>query len=767
MIWKYSKHIFKCLMQLDDNVTAHEQLQLMYNMVALYENPVDVETLCAYYAVMKNNGWIMPYISKGRPLSMSEIAEIVKKMHPTVCASSCTELFSQCAKSYDAMDICTQCPLSKNYGNARRADEITLMSYILSNGGTAIVDLKSLEIDDLRGCVRSVEFIPYGKKSGCKGFTHNLLGDIADLAIKYSFICVDVDTFWQTAKPMLHTKLKKAHSLSDSESDKYCREFVYSLFRDKREFEGLESDIREIVSRLTAPYIYSPPDILNGECSPGDLNGIVLTGEEKPVTAAAMPLYNDNMCAKISGTTLEDLKDTSLDNLLDVLGINLMPSESDSPALKESVSSEPKQEESGDNLFFETDSSPAPVSVESPAVEIPCAEPEHTESESFIDNASETAAERIADAPHQSSSAANEDSDINSGPESSEVKHEEESVKTAGNYEVVKEKAVIDPDYVSPFSTCTGYSRACIPVIDGIDSVYSPTVRNGEEFLKLEKSLAAADIVSCDIASYNGVVGVFMYVNMEYYFVRYDTDCYGMLHTLFNSEKVVKITFNMYPMAKYIYMHDKVFNNVYSLQELYRVGGSSLTEKIASVLPDFSLTDKLYIVRLIPHYISLFKPEYERIYNDSDLKDYVTMINSSTLMHAVSSDLSKYLKSSVQLTDTGYVYGSVEGVKIDGMLIDINEVNISSDCKVSGPLNRIIMCVFRRLIGSGYVYKYNIKLVKVYSSGVQFYVPHDKDMYELLDILLRVFSSSVYYVTKKPPCFSCTPHILRMTYQDE
>lgn len=782
MIWDYSKQIFKCLMLLDDNVTAQQQLQLMYNMAALYEKPVDVETLCAYYAVMKNNGWIMPYTVNGRQLSMSEIADVVKNMAPTVSAGSCTELFSRCAQSDNALEVCKQCPLSKNYCNARISDEITVMSYILSFGGTSIIDLKSLGIDDLRGCLHSVEFIPYGKKKGCYGFVHNLLGEIAELAIRYSFLCTDVDTFWQTAKPILHTKLKKRHSVSDSESDKYCRDFVYSLWRDKSDFDYSRVDIPAIVSRITKPYDYAPP-IPENSCGHSD-NATVMSEKTAAPSAPVMsdvatPLQsNNNMYGKMSGTTLEDLETSNIDGLLDIIGLNLLPPADNSCSSPIPVNESGLKKDSPSNVdgsYNATNDTDLPDSQlnceilnedllfsEIDAALLPANLPDAPPDTSSVSVNSEKDA---GPAPVISASIVTPEDNTQSDQEAEKGVHEDtlmHPVPAGGNFEPVKDNAVLDSEYVS-FTVRDGYSRSGVSIIDDIEAVYCPTLRNDDDFLRLEKRLATAKIVPCELVSYKGNIGILMYLSQEYYYVRYNTDCFGMLHTLFNSESVLKIVLNMFQMAQYVYMYDKVFNKVYSLQELYRVTSCAFKEKVADLVTDCDLSDRLYLIKLLPHYEELFNLVYESVRNSEALKDSATMVSSSTIMHALSSDLSKYLKSSLQFTDEGYVYESVAGVNIGGMLIDISDIYISAECKVSSPLNRIIMCSFRRLIGSGYVYKYSLKIVAVHKTGVQLYVPCNKDMYELLDILLRVFSASIHYVTKDSPRFSCTPRILRAT----
>lgn len=744
MFWDLSQDIYKCLACFRGNATGRQQFELMYDIASLYEAPVNCENLMAVYAVERNNGTILPYIKKGVQLQTKDVADIASRMLPNKKAGSCTDLFRPFSSGGD-VSVCSQCPLSCSYMNAKRDDEIYVMNYILSHGGPAAVNLNEIHIDNLIGSIHSIEYVP---ANGPKhGHVFGLLEFVADAAVADPVICGDFDTFISAERSRLSVELRRIPSLRGPESLNYCVNFISGLWVEK-EFD--QDRLEKAVRNITADYSYTPPvfPVQIETPAPDTVAVDISTDDVQSNPSAGTDEGQPPECP-----TLDKVSEMGLPDLM-----NFFLSDGNTPSpstvIHDTANAPSCTKDTGDCAVADA----APASSEKNEAGEPCIDGETTDENSELPAQTQDAASEADDDcllmgdGSNHSICAEEAADERQGKTSWQ---KEDRLSVISPFVPVDDSALLDIKFVPSPCESMGYVPGCVPDIEQVSSVVCPVLRTDAGFLSFEKELCGnTGTVACESVVYNGTYGLLMsFGGPQTYFLRYDSDCYGMLHTVFNSENIAVVTSNMYQLARYVFQYDCCFNSVFELRALYDCQGSSFTAEAEK--RGVSCSDWTAPLQLIPQYIEMFRPLYAHIGTDEAYRQSVMLRSSNSVIHAFSADISGYIVCSVDEGNDGFTYGNVESVRKRGMEVGISDISVAANIYPD-----VRMSVFHKLIVSGACRKYNIKLFYVDENGFSFYIPSSPDMYDALDLLLRMVSKSIRSATHDVPQFKCTPKIV-------
>lgn len=807
--WDLSRDILKCLALIGAHADGRQQLQFIYDSASIYGS-VDIDMLCANYAFFRNNGIVKPYKDGKKELSTSQVSDVLKSMHREVNAGSCEQLVRAYVPDADFLTLCSCCPLSASYRNMRRSDEITVISYILTKGGPLSVDLEALGVGTLCEHIYSFERIPYGNKPGLY-FPFPLARNIAEYMIENAFACSDSVTFW---KGFYLSRCKGAvvpYGKMDSSSLQYCKDFVTHLF----EFDATRN-VEQAIESICKPYNYAPPKIAApvlsrpSERFENPMMGAKDTGKTiDDIVAGGLAEIDDlvqldNKLPSQEVRTDEGNCDHSQNAVSDDKDVAALPSEAEPDIDFSEALSSAFDDVKGEELFnapecsgngtccdnsdlmvslfggylFDSSLSPVPGLADgAPAVEFPDVPgtAEIVESPSVPNYApvsglpDEEAAESF-DAP-SGADVVESPSAPDSAPLVDNVHDNDTSIFNLANdnpeppcesvplanpeADVVDDTCLLRRDFVT---FTVGGSAECIPVLSSIEGdIVEVGNRSSESFLLFEKTIGPLKAVSADTVSHNGTVGIAVCAAGTVFFVRYDTDCYGILHTLFNSSAVAKLTSNIFHLAKYVYMYDRTFTSVYDLREMYAILGMDWNSEVCSKY-GISVDDS-FAFRVLKAMPEMFDNVYRSIKGNDDYTDQYSLFRGYTMAHVLSADASMYADRNVDMESSGFVYP--DKVVSSGLSLTIRDIYIPGDCNLPDAYTRIVMLVCRRIVDSFYMAKYNAKLTSITESGFTVYVSSEYDMYGFMDIILMVVSSAIRRVTGIAPQYSCIPAFIK------
>ena len=246
MFWDKSGDMFHCLPLM--NMPGEKQLQFMYDSASLYEEPVDINMLTANYAFLRSTSCVNPITDNGKQLSMSEVESKVKSLSVDKRASCCEELLLKyCGEEVEFKEICSCCPISRTYKNAKRDLELKLLSYLLSNGGPMEVNIDELGVEDVSPLLNSMELLPFGKVPN-RFVPFPLFQKICELMYESAFACVSADAFWESFSGVVYSRKAKPYKYGklDTSSLSYVKNLVYSLFDESNKNIDIKSVIAEL-----------------------------------------------------------------------------------------------------------------------------------------------------------------------------------------------------------------------------------------------------------------------------------------------------------------------------------------------------------------------------------------------------------------------------------------------------------------------------------------------------------------------------------------
>ena len=281
------------------------------------------------------------------------------------------------------------------------------------------------------------------------------------------------------------------------------------------------------------------------------------------------------------------------------------------------------------------------------------------------------------------------------------------------------------------FRYSTTLSIGKVLKLSSTDNITIVTNVSDPSHIKFCRQISSDDlVVPLEVVSINDEVGLLIYLK-EAFFVKYDSDAYGMLHTLFNNAKVTKVCYDAYTLAAYVYMYDNCLNNVIGLCQLYENKQLNVTS------------------------IAEYKAKYEE-YGAIDYSAYVEAFSYSAA-HALSLDAGYYLDCAHALDGDGfhYKYGGPVG-KDFGVVFEIS--GLRSDVDSGIKTIQIVRNAVRVLYQSHLLQKYDAKIVEVSKDKFMIYVA--RNVYEFLDALIVSMSASIKKLTGGVPSFSCVPHFV-------
>ena len=760
MYWSGTKEMFHCLPLM--SISGQKQLQFMFDSASLYEETVDIRTLTAIYSCYKSSGAIKPVSIKGKELTSTEVSEYAGKLKVEMSATCCEHLLNVYMPDNKFSDICLCCPLSSAYKNARRDLEIKFVNHFLSNGGAVFVDFFSLGVEDPTTLVNSVELIPYGNVPNTF-FPLSLLDKILKFAVSNTFACSSADFFWQSfcSEVLVVGKGGKSKISSygklDATALNHIKTFINNLFvvRDGIDFEG-------VVEELKKPYEYVAPvplankSIVEENVEEEGVDEEVVTDEvvtenkqSEPLpyieTVVLCDMFDDNMSEDEIVNELRALDGESSDEgFSDEVGLFVEESvvEDSTAAPSEEGCNDLENNESGnvaesvgasdviDNTESVTDGATDEVinavlegEFSDRDILEPCEDMAGCDTEGVctyehpVEQADDSLSDNIPSCENE--------------PREVLIDGADEEVVSDNSSSIFCVKSVDGLIHFAKFFTSRSWVRGSVLCIDGdSDVTVVPDNIYSHEFIDFSRAIAVdRKMIGVEVVSLGDEVGLLLCLD-EKFFVRYNSRCYGPLHTLFNSGKILKVCSDVFTLSKYVLTYDDVFTNVVGLYQLSKVAEVPSIPKpseYVSVCSSLNLTKE--IVKLYDTY------------------------QAYDVCNAMSADISDYLTCEQYVDNEVIKYNYNGAVGSDfGLVLEVTDLHY--EVGASDIFKRAILILYN----SRLFHKYNVKIAYEDADKLLLFVPYN--VFEFLDTLVVAVTSSIKNLTGCVPSFSVVPHFV-------